>query len=123
MSMHFFDSELRVMELLWKEGDMTAKELSVRLGEDVGWNKNTTYSIIKKCVQKGAIQRSEPHFLCHALVSREEAQAQEVEELVSKWFDGSDSLLFSALTSRRELPDELANALRDFLDKEMGEPE
>ena len=55
--MKLFDSEWKVMEVLWRENDRTAKELSLRLAESIGWNKNTTYTVIKKCIDKGAIER------------------------------------------------------------------
>ena len=64
-----FDSELKVMGVLWNEGDCTAKHISDVLKEDIGWNMNTTYTLIKRCIKKGAIERSEPNFMCHAPVS------------------------------------------------------
>ena len=56
--MKLFDSELKVMDVLWRLGDRTAKEISSILGEETGWNVNTTYTVIKKCVAKGAVRRS-----------------------------------------------------------------
>ena len=53
--MRLFDSELKIMELLWAQGDMTAKELAEKLSLTVGWNKNTTYTVLKKLVEKGAL--------------------------------------------------------------------
>ena len=53
MEEKLFDSERKVMEVIWEEGDMTAKEISLILNEKIGWNKNTTYTVIKKCIQKG----------------------------------------------------------------------
>ena len=44
--MKLFDSEWKVMEVLWQDGDTTAKELSLRLAGSAGWNKNTTYTVI-----------------------------------------------------------------------------
>ncbi|MBD5560202.1 MAG: BlaI/MecI/CopY family transcriptional regulator [Clostridia bacterium] len=95
--MKFFDSELKVMETLWTHGDLTAKAISELLKDEIGWNINTTYTVIKKCIKKGAIERSEPHFLCHALVSKEEAQKTETEELIGRLYDGSVEKLFAAL--------------------------
>ena len=57
MNIKLFDSEIKVMEVLWKEGDLTAKQLADILSEKIGWNKNTTYTVIKKCISKGAIER------------------------------------------------------------------
>ena len=45
---------------------------------------NTTYTVIKKCLAKGAVERREPKFVCHALISREEAQAESIDELSKK---------------------------------------
>lgn len=98
-----FDSELKVMDLLWKQGDITAKELAETLAREVGWNKNTTYTLIKRCIKKGAIQRSEPHFVCHALIPKEKVQEAETNELISKLFDGSVDKLFASLIGRKEL--------------------
>ena len=81
MDVKLFDSELKVMTVLWKEGDATAKHISDVLKEEVGWNMNTTYTLIKRCMKKGAIERSEPNFMCHALISQEEVQKAETQEL------------------------------------------
>lgn len=113
--MKLFDSELKVMDVLWRLGDRTAKEISAILGEETGWNVNTTYTVIKKCVAKGAVRRSEPNFLCHALVSKAEIQAAETEELIGKLFDGSPDLLFASLLSSQKLSPEQINRLREIV--------
>ena len=87
--MKLFDSEWKVMEVLWQKNDRTAKEISLRLADTIGWNKNTTYTVIKKCIEKGAIERREPNFICHAQITKQQAQKEEAETLVEKVFDGS----------------------------------
>ena len=107
--MKLFDSEWKVMEVLWQKNDRTAKEISLRLADAVGWNKNTTYTVIKKCVDKGAIERREPNFVCHAALTRQQAQKEEADSLVEKVFGGSAELLFASILSDRSLTkDELA---------------
>ena len=103
MENKLFDSELKVMGVLWREGDCTARHIADVLSQEVGWNVNTTYTLIKRCIQKGAIQRSEPHFMCHALVAKETVQEAETNELISKIYDGSADKLFAALLSRKKL--------------------
>ena len=61
MSLKLFDSEKRVMECIWDNGDMSAKEIAAELNIRVGWSKTTTYTVIKKCIEKGAIRRSDPY--------------------------------------------------------------
>ena len=103
MTVKLFDSELKVMDVLWKEGDMPAKQISDILKETIGWNMNTTYTVIKKCIAKGAIERREPNFLCHALIARDVVQAAETEELLHKLFDSSPDLLFASLLGHQRL--------------------
>lgn len=118
MSIKLFDSELKVMDVLWKHGDMKAKEISDILKKEIGWNMNTTYTVIKKCIAKGAIQRNEPHFSCHALIEKSEVQQAETEELMDKLFDGSPELLFASLLSSKRLSQEQLQRLRRIVEQE-----
>lgn len=115
MAIKLFDSELKVMDVLWRKGDQTAKQIADLLREETGWNVNTTYTVIKKCVAKGAIQRMEPNFLCHPLLPKAEVQNAETDELIGKLFDGSADKLFSALLGRKELTAEQLTALKDIV--------
>ena len=81
MDIKLFDSELKVMDVLWKEGDTPAKEIAKVLTNELGWNVNTTYTLIKRCMKKGAIERSEPGFMCHALIPKSAVQEAETDEL------------------------------------------
>ncbi len=112
-----FDSELKVMDILWSEGIVPAKTVAERLSESVGWNKNTTYTLIKRCIGKGAIERSEPNFMCMALITREEVQQAETDELVEKLFDGSDELLFASLLSKKRFTAEQIDKLRKMVEE------
>lgn len=103
------------MNVLWKEGDITAKRISDILKAEIGWNMNTTYTVIKKCIAKGAIQRREPNFLCHALIPKEAVQAAETDELIGKLYDGSVDKLFAALLGRNTLPAEQIARLKQMV--------
>ena len=101
-----YDSELKVMNVLWKEGDVPAKYIADILNKELGWNKNTTYTLIKRCMKKGAIERTEPNFMCHALITKETVQEAETNELIDKVYDGSADKLFAALLGRKKLSEE-----------------
>lgn len=116
--MKLFDSEWKVMEILWQEGDTTAKALSLRLADSAGWNKNTTYTVIKKCIEKGAIERREPNFLCHACITKEAAQREEADALLDKVFGGSAELLFVSVLSGRKLKKEELERLRALVEEQ-----
>lgn len=110
-----FDSELKVMDVIWKEGDIPAKRVAEVLTKELGWNKNTTYTLIKRCIKKGAIERSEPNFMCHALIPKEEVQEAETDELINKVYDGSVDKLFSALLGRKRLSAEQIEKLKKIV--------
>lgn len=109
-----YDSELKVMGVLWNEGDVPAKHIADILNKELGWNKNTTYTLIKRCMKKGAIERSEPNFMCHALIPKEEVQEAETKELIDKIYDGSADKLFAALLGRKKLTAEQIEKLRQI---------
>ena len=111
-----FDSELKVMEPLWEDGPQSAGELAKRLGASCGWNRNTTYTVIKKLVDKGAVARSDPGFLCTPLVSREEVQRQETDSLISRLFGGSKTQFLSAFLSEKDLTPAEADQLKKLIE-------
>lgn len=123
MAVKLFDSELKVMDVLWKEGDMPAKQISDILKKTTGWNMNTTYTVIKKCIAKGAIERRNPNFLCHALIDRDVVQAAETEELLHKLFDSSPDLLFASLLGHQKLSKAQIDNLRCMVSELQAQEE
>ncbi len=117
MEIKLFDSELKIMEALWKEGDLTAGQLAKILKEQTGWNRNTTYTIIKKLIEKGAIERYEPNFTCKALITKEQVQQQEANELIGKLFDGSAEMFLSAFLSGKKLSQDEIENLKKIVEK------
>jgi len=114
-----YDAELKLMDIIWQEGIKTAKELSLIATEQIGWNKNTTYTMLKKLVAKGAIKRSEPNFVCEPLISKEDAQLIEANKLVSKLFKGSAKMLISSFIEQDRLSDAELLELRRLIDEKM----
>ena len=111
-----FDSEAKVMQILWANGPLPAKDISLIAAQTIGWNKNTTYTVIKKLEAKGFIQRQEPGFLCIPLVTQSHMQKAEATSLVKKVFGGSRKALFSALLEDEPLSDDEIDALRKLID-------
>lgn len=117
MVMKLFDSELHIMEILWRDGDTTAKRLAEMTKEQIGWSKTTTYTIIKRCLDKGAIERQDPNFVCHALVTREQAQEYETTELINKMYNGAPDKLVASLLGQRRLTPEEINRLKQLIER------
>lgn len=110
-----FDSEKKVMEVLWEHGTMTAGDVVKILRDSIGWNRNTTYTVIKKCIAKGAIERTEPKFQCTAVITKEQVQDYETNELVDKMFDGSKEKFFAAFLDGGKLSEDEVKNLKDMV--------
>lgn len=116
MQEKLFESEAKVMEIIWAKAPISAKDISLIAAETIGWNKNTTYTVIKKLEAKGFVQREDPGFICTPLISQNQMQKVEAVSLVKKVFGGSRKALFSALLEDEPLSDEEVNELRKLID-------
>lgn len=114
--MKLFDSEYKLMELVWAREGSSAKELSLRAAEEIGWNKNTTYTVLKKLIDKGALVREEPGFRCRSLISRDQVAREETSGLIQRLFGGSRKAFFAAFLEQEALSPEELGELRALLD-------
>ncbi len=115
--MKLYDSELKVMEVLWDRGETSARTIAQVLAEQVGWSKTTTYTVIKKCLDKKALARTEPGFLCRPLISRQQAQAFATDELVDKLYGGAADRLVASLLGRRRLTETEVAELKKLVEE------
>ena len=83
------EGELYVMELLWANNELAAKDIARTIKDYVGWKENTTYTVINRLINKGAIKREDPGFKCSALISKKRVQEIETEALLDKVYNGS----------------------------------
>ncbi len=111
-----FDSELKIMDILWREGKTTAKRISQIASVEIGWKKNTTYTVIKKLIDKNAVCREEPGFVCSTLISRDEVQKEETGRLIDKLWGGSKKAFFAAFIDEQLSETELEE-LRAMMEK------
>ena len=116
MQEKLFESEAKVMEIIWAKAPISAKDISLIAAETIGWNKNTTYTVVKKLEAKGFIKRQDPGFICTPLISQNQMQKVEAFSLVKKVFGGSRKALFSALLEDEPLSAEEIDELRKLID-------
>ena len=117
MSLKLFDSELKVMELIWKNEPISAKEISLIANEKFDWNKNTTYTIIKKLIEKGFVNRKDPNFICTSVISKDEVCKAETQNLIDRLFNGSKKAFFSAFLNDEKLSKSEIEELRNEINK------
>lgn len=97
------EGELNIMELLWSNKTLAAKDISKIIKEYIGWEKNTTYTVIKRLIDKGAIVREDPGFLCKASISKKTVQSIETKVLINKLYNGSLNNFFVDYLRNQEL--------------------
>ena len=99
------EGELNVMELLWSNRSLAAKDIARIIKEYIGWEKNTTYTVIKRLIDKGAVTREDPGFICRANVSKKEIQIIETKALLDKLYNGSITEFITSYLSEQNLSD------------------
>lgn len=109
------EGELNVMELLWFNKVLAAKDISKIIKEYIGWEKNTTYTVIKRLIDKGAVQREDPGFLCSAKVTKKEIQEIETKALLKKMYNGSLTTFITDYLSDQKLSTEEIITLQRML--------
>lgn len=97
------EGELNVMELLWSNKELAAKDISKIIKEYIGWEKNTTYTVIKRLIDKGAIERIDPGFICKAIISKRTVQNIETDALLNKLFNSSLNTFFVEYLANKKL--------------------
>ena len=112
-----FEGEYKLLEIIWDNQPISAKDISLIAAGKIGWKKNTTYTVLTRLEAKGFIKREEPNFICTAVVSRDEVRRAETESLIDRLFGGSRKALFSALLEDESISEEELSELRRLIDK------
>lgn len=109
------ESEYRFCLILWEHEPITAVELSRLCQDRLGWKRTTTYTVIKRLGERGVLKNE--NGLVTSLISRQTAQAGEIETLVETKFQGSLPAFFAAFTRRREISPQELDELQQMIDR------
>lgn len=112
-----FEGEYKLMEVLWDAGAVNSTYLVELCREKLGWNKSTTYTVLRRLKNKGALRHE--NTVVTPVLTREEAIRAQGEELVERV--GGLSLFMTAFLSGRKLTREEAEELKRLIDEKMGE--
>ena len=110
-----FESEYRFCLILWEHETVTAVELVKLCQAQLGWKRTTTYTVIKRLGERGVLKNDNGTIT--SLVSKDEAQASEIDELVEKKFDGSLPAFVAAFTRRRDLSEKELDEVQRMIDR------
>ena len=110
-----FESEYRFCLILWEQEPITASELVKLCQEQLGWKRTTTYTVIKRLGERGVLQNENGTIT--SLVSKDEAQASEIDELVEKKFEGSLPAFVAAFTKHQNISEEELDEVQRMIDR------
>ena len=110
-----FESEYRFCLILWEHEPIGSGKLVELCAEQLGWKPTTTYTVIKRLSERGVLKNE--HAVVTSLVSKDEVQAAEIDEMVEKTFEGSLPAFVAAFTKRQALSDAELDALQAMIDR------
>ena len=102
------------MDVFWEKGPLCARDTAAELNVRLGWSKTTSYTMLTRCVEKGFLSRSDPHFLCTPLVTRKQVCEENTDTLIDR-YGGSADLLVASLVNRKKLSSRQMKELYDIL--------
>ena len=114
------EGELNVMELLWSNKALAAKDIAKIIKEYIGWEKNTTYTVIKRLIDKGAITREDPGFICRANVTKRKIQDIETQALLNQLYNGSVSNFITTYLAEQKLSGTDLAELKKIISSQAG---
>lgn len=109
-----FESEYRFCLIMWEHEPVTTSELVKLCQEQLGWKRTTTYTVIKRLSERGVLKNE--NGTVTALVSKEEAQAREINDLVNEKFQGSLPAFVAAFTKRQDISNEDLDEVQRMID-------
>lgn len=109
------ESEYRFCLIMWEHEPVTAAELARLCNEQLEWKRTTTYTVIKRLAERGVLKNE--NGTISSLVSKDEAQAGEIGELVEKRFEGSLPAFIAAFTRQQKLTDKELDEVQRMIDR------
>ena len=109
-----FESEYRLCLILWENEPIRSSELVQLCRERLGWKPTTTYTVIKRLSERGVLKNE--NSVVTSLVSKDQVQAAEIDELVEKTFEGSLPAFVAAFTKHRRLSAKEVDEVQAMID-------
>ena len=110
-----FESEYRFCLILWAHEPVKSSELVALCREQLGWKPTTTYTVLKRLAQRGVLVNEDT--VVRSLVSKDEVQAAEIDEMVEKKFEGSLPAFLAAFTRHRKMTDREIDQVQRMIDE------
>jgi BlaI family transcriptional regulator, penicillinase repressor len=111
------ESELEILQVIWKKGQCTVRDVHEELTKSKDAGYTTTLKLMQIMHDKGLVERdtSSKTHLYKALITREQAQNTALDKILDTVFKGSTAdLVIQALGQHRASKDEI-DAIKNYL--------
>ena len=110
-----FESEYRFCLILWENEPIKSSDLVNLCKEQLDWKPTTTYTVIKRLSERGVLKND--NTIVTSLVSKDEVQAAEIDEMVKKTFEGSLPAFIAAFTKHQRISDKELDEVQAMIDR------
>ncbi len=113
------DRELAILEVLWRRGEATVREVYEDLRDDLRIVQNTVQAFLRTMAEKELVEHHTVgrSFVYRALVAPDKTRAGLLERVLERAYDGAlDQLVEGAIGLKSPSPEEIKR-IRDLLDR------
>ncbi|MBE6792404.1 MAG: BlaI/MecI/CopY family transcriptional regulator [Ruminococcaceae bacterium] len=110
-----FESEYRFCLILWENEPVKSSKLVELCKEQLGWKATTTYTVIKRLSERGVLKNE--NTVVTSLVSKDQVQAAQLNEMVEKTFEGSLPAFIAAFTKHQKISDAEIDEVQQMIDR------
>jgi len=108
-----FESEYRFCLILWENEPLNSTRLVELCKQQLGWSKATTYTVIRRLSERGVLKNE--NTIVSSLISKEEAQASRLEEMMEETFEGSMPAFIAAFSRSKKLTKQEVDQLKAMI--------
>ena len=109
------ESEYRFCLILWDKEPISAADMVKLCQNQLGWKRTTTYTVIKRLTERGVLSMDDG--IVTSRISRQEAEASEIEDLVEKKFGGSLPAFVAAFTRHQDISEKDLDEMQRMIDR------
>lgn len=110
-----FESEYKFCLILWENEPIKSKQLVILCEQQLGWKPTTTYTVIKRLSERGVLKNE--NTIVSSLISKDEVQAAEIDDIVERTFEGSLPAFVAAFTKHRKMSGAEIDAVQKMIDE------
>lgn len=110
-----FEAEYKFMHIIWEHSPISSTDLVKIANKELGWKKSTTYTVIRRLCERGAIKNE--NAVVYALINQEQVMRAETEEHINKIYNGSLKLFFTTFLQKEKLSKDEVEELKKIVDK------